>query len=201
MTTPLMFQGAEIWKSQLDRAAQVALVAELRDVAKVAPFRNDTTPGGQKMTVRMSGAGDVSWTSSRAGYVYAETQSDGRAWPRIPVALVDLWHTLTALDQAPDSCLVNFYGEGARMGLHQDRDECDTSWPVVSVSLGDEAQFRVGGPKRSDPTKSIWLSSGDIVVLKGPSRLAYHGIDRIKFGSSALLERGGRLNVTLRVAL
>lgn len=86
------------------------------------------------------------------------------------------------------------------MGLHQDRDEAELDWPVVSISLGDEAMFRVGGQTRRDPTKSVWLKSGDVVVLAGVSRLAYHGIDRIKFGSSTLLDHGGRLNVTLRIA-
>jgi alkylated DNA repair protein (DNA oxidative demethylase) len=94
---------------------------------------------------------------------------------------------------------VNHYGEGARMGLHQDRDEGDFSWPVVSVSLGDEALFRMGGTERHEGTQSLWLSSGDVVVMGGPARLAWHGIDRIRHGSSRLLAKGGRINLTLRV--
>ena len=96
--------------------------------------------------------------------------------------------------------LINYYGECARMGMHQDRDETDTSWPVLSISLGDDALFRVGGLVRKGKTKSHWLQSGDVAMLSGNARLAYHGIDRIKFGTSTLLEKGGRINVTLRVA-
>ena len=99
----------------------------------------------------------------------------------------------------PECCLVNFYSDGARMGLHQDKDEGDFEMPVVSVSLGDDALFRIGGRDRRDPTESVWLSSGDVLVLKRDSRLAYHGIDRVKPGSSTLLSNGGRINLTLRV--
>ena len=152
------------------------------------------------MSVQMSGAGAKAWTSDRAGYRYSDLQADGAKWPDIPERLLELWRTVSGVDRLPDSCLINFYGEGAKMGLHQDRDEADTRWPVVSISLGDDAQFRIGGLSRRDPTRSVWLQSGDVVVLTGQSRLAYHGIDRIKFGSSGLLDRGGRLNVTLRVA-
>jgi alkylated DNA repair protein (DNA oxidative demethylase) len=103
------------------------------------------------------------------------------------------------LDRKPDSCLINYYSGAAKMGLHQDRDEASFDWPVVSISLGDDALFRIGGMDRRDPTESFWLSSGDVVVLQGESRLAYHGVDRVRFGSSRLLEGGGRLNLTLRV--
>jgi alkylated DNA repair protein (DNA oxidative demethylase) len=94
---------------------------------------------------------------------------------------------------------VNHYGAKARMGLHRDADEADFSWPVLSISLGDPGLFRVGGPARSDPTASVLLESGDVVVMGGPGRLAYHGIDRIRFGASCLLPEGGRINLTLRV--
>ena len=148
----------------------------------------------------MSGAGDVAWMSDTSGYRYAGAQPDGQAWPAIPASVLAVWQAVSGVSRAPDSCLVNFYGEGAKMGMHQDRDETETDWPVVSISLGDEALFRVGGQNRRDPTKSVWLQSGDVIVLTGPSRLAYHGIDRIRFGSSPLLPQGGRINVTLRVA-
>ena len=104
------------------------------------------------------------------------------------------------MSRAPDSCLLNYYGEGSRMGMHQDKDEADTRWPVVSISLGDEALFRVGGIEKPSPSKSVWLRSGDVVVLEGAARLAWHGIDRVRFRSSELLPDGGRINVTLRVA-
>lgn len=200
MTVPLDVNGASLWKTYLDRVAQAELVADLRELARAAPFRSYETPGGRQMSVRMSGAGAMAWTSDRAGYRYSAVQANGADWPDIPERLLDIWRAISGVDVLPDSCLVNYYGERAKMGLHQDRDEADTRWPVVSISLGDDAQFRIGGPSRRDPTKSVWLESGDIIVLTGPSRLSYHGIDRIKFGSSALLERGGRINVTLRVA-
>ncbi len=176
------------------------MVDDLRAIAADAPFRNYETPGGKKMSVRMSGAGPRAWLSDRTGYRYAEVQPDGRSWPDIPATVLEVWEKVAEVAREPDSCLVNFYGEGAKMGLHQDRDETDHAWPVVSISLGDEALFRVGGQTRRDPTKSVWLQSGDVVVLTGPSRLAYHGIDRIRFGSDPLLPQGGRINVTLRVA-
>ena len=122
------------------------------------------------------------------------------AWPPVPeTALGDLWRALVDWDRDPDCCLVNFYREGARMGLHQDRDEADFGLPVVSVSLGDEALFRMGNTTRGGKTESVWLRSGDVVVMGGAARLAYHGVDRIRFGSSTLLPDGGRINLTLRV--
>lgn len=200
MAETLEFQGTELWKGLLDRPAQERLLADLRGVASAAPFRQYRTPGGKTMSVRMSGAGALAWMSNLSGYAYAPTQPDGRSWPEIPAGVLSIWTRVVGDSCLPDSCLVNFYGEGAKMGLHQDRDEANTDWPVVSISLGDDAQFRVGGHTRADPTKSIWLTSGDVVVLKGRSRLAFHGIDRIRFRSSNLLDRGGRINVTLRVA-
>ena len=123
----------------------------------------------------------------------------GCPWPPIPERVLTIWRDLVSADRDPDCCLINFYREGARMGLHQDRDEADFSWPVLSVSLGDEALFRMGSELRGGKTRSIWLRSGDVMVMGGDARLAHHGIDRIRFGSSPLLERGGRINVTLRV--
>lgn len=200
MTAPLDLNGAQLWKALLDRAEQTALVADLRDLARDAPFQIYETPGGKRMSVQMSGAGAKVWIADRTGYRYVERQPDGAVWPEIPDRLLKVWRMVSGVDRAPDSCLINFYGEEAKMGLHQDKDEADTTWPVVSISLGDEAQFRVGGLLRRDPTKSVWLKSGDVVVLTGPSRLAYHGIDRIKYRSSTLLERGGRINITLRIS-
>lgn len=200
MESTLQFQGAAVWKGFLDRASQEAAVADLRRVARGAPFRQYITPGGKPMSVRMTAAGALAWMADRKGYRYVRSQPDGASWPEIPETIAAVWSRVSGVERPPDSCLVNYYGEGAVMGLHQDRDEEDTEWPVVSISLGDDALFRLGGVRRRDPTKSIWLQSGDVVVLAGDSRLAYHGIDRIKFGSSTLLKRGGRINVTLRVA-
>jgi alkylated DNA repair protein (DNA oxidative demethylase) len=191
--------GAEILSGYLSPAQQRALVEDLRDVAALAPFRQHVTPSGKKMSVRLTAAGDYGWVSDRSGYRYEPRQFSGEPWPPIPPALLSLWRELADCERSPQCCLVNFYGQATRMGLHQDRDEKDFSCPVLSISLGDEAQFRVGGPSRSDPTRSVWLKSGDIALLRGPSRLAYHGIDKIRFGSSSLLPHGGRINVTLRV--
>ncbi len=121
------------------------------------------------------------------------------AWPAIPAPVLRIWDQVTGLERRPDCCLINYYGEGARMGLHQDKDAADFSYPVVSVSLGDDGLFRIGNPTRGGKTESVWLNSGDVVVMGGPARLAYHGVDRIRFKSSRLLPRGGRLNLTLRV--
>jgi DNA oxidative demethylase len=147
----------------------------------------------------MTSAGRVGWVTDRAGYRYADRHPSGVACPPIPEAVLAIWRGVTGLARDPDCCLVNWYGEGARMGLHQDRDEGDFGWPVVSVSLGDDGLFRMGGAARRDPTTSLWLTSGDVVVMGGAARLAFHGVDRIRFGSSTLLPPGGRLNLTLRV--
>ena len=198
--TVLEVRGVSVWKGLLDRPAQEAMVADLKRVAESAPFRRYETPGGRRMSVRMTAAGDLGWVTDRSGYRYDPMQPGGGPWPSIPASILTVWGKVSGASRMPDSCLVNFYGEGARMGMHQDRDEENASWPVVSISLGDEALFRVGGTTRGGPTASIWLESGDVAVLAGEARLAFHGIDRIRFGSSALLPDGGRINVTLRVA-
>ncbi|MEM8802836.1 MAG: alpha-ketoglutarate-dependent dioxygenase AlkB [Pseudomonadota bacterium] len=195
----LNLNGVAVWAGLLSPGQQAEMVNDLRGLAADAPFRRYQTPHGQ-MSVRMSGAGHRAWFADKSGYHYATAQPDGRNWPEIPASILAVWDAVSGVSQRPDSCLVNFYGEGAKMGMHQDKDEATTDWPVVSVSLGDDALFRVGQSKRGGPTKSIWLHSGDVAVLEGVGRLAYHGIDRIRFRSSALLPEGGRINVTLRVA-
>lgn len=197
--TPINLNESLIFAGLLDRESQESLVDDLRLVAGKAPFKQFETRNGRKIGVRMTCTGEFGWVSDRSGYRYEKAQSDGSDWPEIPGSLLALWDRLADSDRQPQCCLINFYGENVRMGLHQDNDEADYSQPVLSISLGDDALFRVGGTKRSDETKSIWLKSGDIALLTGPSRLAFHGIDRIRFGSSTLLKNGGRLNVTLRV--
>jgi len=150
------------------------------------------------MSVRMSAAGRLGWITDRKGYRYDPMHPSGVAWPPIPDQVLELWQDVTGITREPDCCLINWYGEGAKMGMHQDRDEGDFSWPVVSVSLGDTALFRMGNTTRGGKTESVWLESGDVVVMGGAARLAYHGVDRVKHGSSALLKNGGRLNLTLR---
>ncbi|MBV9550043.1 MAG: alpha-ketoglutarate-dependent dioxygenase AlkB, partial [Alphaproteobacteria bacterium] len=138
------------------------------------------------------------WVSDKAGYRSQPTHPvTGKLWPAIPVVLLELWNRIAAAPP-PDCCLLNLYRAGAKMGLHQDRDEKDLTAPVVGVSLGDDALFRIGGCKRGSASKSVRLASGDVILFGGPARLAYHGIDRIVPGSSRLLPGGGRLSLTLR---
>ncbi len=195
----LVVKGVRLHPALMSRADQEALAADLRAVAAAAPFFRPVTRRGKEMSVRMTSAGRCGWVSDRRGYRYEARHPSGVPWPPIPARVLALWREVTGLDRDPDCCLVNFYHPGARMGLHQDRDEADFAWPVVSVSLGDDALFRIGGPERGDPTASVWLRSGDVAVLEGPARLAFHGIDRVRAGSSTLLGAPGRLNLTLRV--
>lgn len=201
-----MIKGFRVLRGALDPAAQEEAVDALGAVATEAPLVRPLTPWGKPMRVGMTSAGALGWTTDRRGYRYEPAHPEtGRPWPPIPASLLALWARMTGLDTPPDSLLVNHYPEGGRMGLHQDKDEADFDIPVVSLSLGDPAVFRMGGTIRSDPTCSTVLDSGDVVVIGGPARLAFHGVDRIKFGRSALLARSpvfgvGRLNVTLRRA-
>lgn len=192
-------RGFELHKSYLDAAAQAALVERLRDVARQAPLFSPQTPYGKPMSVRMTSAGRFGWYSDRTGYRYVERHPDGGAWPPIPGQVLDIWRDLSGVARDPECCLVNYYTEGAKMGMHQDRDEADFAMPVVSVSLGDSALFRIGNRARGGKTESVWLESGDVMVMGGDARLTYHGVDRIRFGSSSLLPDGGRINLTLRV--
>lgn len=192
-------KGFAVHKGWLDRPAQERMAADLRAVAEAAPFFQPTTPWGKPMSVRMTAAGKYGWMTGKGGYHYAPRHPSGVEWPPIPRSVLAVWRALVSETRMPDCCLVNFYGETARMGLHRDADEADFSWPVLSISLGDPGVFRVGGPERSDPTTSILLESGDVVVMGGPARLAYHGVDRIRFGGSTLLPKGGRINLTCRV--
>ncbi len=200
MTEPtLIVRGVKIYKGALDGATQEALVTALREVVRRAPLFSPMTPYGKAMTVRMTSAGRYGWYADRKGYRYEPRHPDGQDWPPIPEEVLKVWRDLVSDARLPDCCLVNVYRDAARMGMHQDRDEADFGWPVLSVSLGDSALFRIGNTTRGGKTESLWLESGDVVVMGGDARLVYHGIDRIRPGSSTLLEGGGRINLTLRV--
>ncbi|WP_375552830.1 alpha-ketoglutarate-dependent dioxygenase AlkB [Rhodophyticola porphyridii] len=175
------------------------MVDDIRGVLRAAPLFRPQTPYGKQMSVRMTAAGQYGWFSDKSGYRYVDRHPSGVPWPAIPSSILRVWTQVSGVDRDPECCLVNFYAEGARMGLHQDRDEADFSMPVVSISLGDDALFRVGGLSRGGTTESVWLKSGDVAVLSGDARLIYHGVDRTRPGSSALLPKGGRINLTLRV--
>lgn len=180
---------------------QRSLLDLMREIVKTAPLYVPTMPrSGKPMSVRMTNCGSLGWvTDKESGYRYQPTHPvTGDPWPPIPEQLLTLWNEVSAYCAEPEACLVNFYDASAKMGLHQDRDEQNLEAPVVSISLGDACLFRVGGKRRDDPTKSFRLESGDVVVLGGEGRLAFHGVDRIYPNTSALLRRGGRINLTLR---
>ena len=193
-------RGLELRPGYLDRAAQEALLAAVRDAIREAPLYTPTMPRtGQPFSVRMTNCGPLGWVSDAGGYRYqAAHPTTGRPWSPIPELALRAWRELGGYAPLPEACLINVYAPTARMGLHQDRDEKDFSAPVLSLSLGDTCLFRVGGTRRSDPTRSFRLSSGDAVVLGGTARLAFHGVDRILPGTSTLLPEGGRINLTLR---
>ncbi|MBB4186633.1 alpha-ketoglutarate-dependent dioxygenase AlkB [Sinorhizobium terangae] len=185
----------------LDRSRQEELVEAIRLVVTEAPlFVPEMPKTGKPMSVRMTNCGPLGWVTDReGGYRYqAKHPVTGKPWPAMPAALNDIWRAVSASDKEPEACLVNFYSADARMGLHQDRDEKDLETAVVSISLGDTCLFRVGGRERSGQTISFKLASGDVVVLGGEGRLAFHGVDRIYPNTSTLLKNGGRLNLTLR---
>ena len=189
------------YPQRLSRGAQAALLGAIRQILAKAPLYTPRMPrSGSPMTVRMTNAGPLGWvTDKERGYRYQATHpKTGEPWPAIPPMLLALWEELSGYLQPPEACLINYYGGAAKMGLHQDKDEEDFSAPVLSVSLGDTAMFRVGGRSRKDPTRKVELTSGDVVVLGGEDRLAYHGVDRILQGTSDLVAEGGRFNLTLR---
>ena len=198
LAAPLKIRGFDVFQELLSRSEQEELVADIRAIAQAAPMFAPVTPSGRKMSVKMTSGGALGWVTDRSGYRYQAQHPYGMDWPPIPASVLAIWEAVSGVARAPDCCLVNFYGEGAKMGMHQDKDEGNFDWPVVSVSLGDEALFRMGSVERGGSTESLWLKSGDVVVMGGDARLAYHGVDKIRFGSSTLLPKGGRINLTLR---
>jgi alkylated DNA repair protein (DNA oxidative demethylase) len=192
--------GLRVVPNYLDRHAQQSLLAAVEDVMRQAPPYTPRMPkSGRPLSVRMTNCGPLGWITDEHGYRYVPTHPEtGEQWPPIPDMLLRAWQHLSDYPHPPEACLVNLYGPAARMGLHQDRDEEDLAAPLISLSLGDTGLFRIGGTKRSDPTRSFRLASGDALVMSGSTRLAYHGIDRILPGTSTLVPGGGRINLTLR---
>jgi DNA oxidative demethylase len=200
MLTKIMREGIQHYPSFFDRPAQLELIEILRHAVMEAPLFQPVMPRtGRPFSVRMTNLGALGWVSDRSGYRYQATHPEtGMPWPEIPEMVMDVWRKVSNYPHPPEACLVNHYAGGAKMGLHQDRDEEDFAAPVVSISLGDTAVFRIGGTERGGKTETIKLSSGDVLVLGGPSRLCFHGIDRVLSGTSTLLKDGGRINLTLR---
>jgi DNA oxidative demethylase len=195
-----MIPGVLALLGYLGRAEQEALRDEILVLLREAPLFTPRMPRtGKPFSVRMTNFGELGWVSDECGYRYQATHpATGGPWPAMPRRLLEAWRDLAPDVLPPQACLVNFYGAGARMGLHQDRDEQDFSVPVVSLSLGDSCLFRIGGAARRGSTRSLRLDSGDAIAFGGPARLAFHGVDRVYPDTSTLLEGGGRINLTLR---
>ncbi len=200
LDAPLEVNGFKIHLEALCPADQRALVEDLRAVVAAAPFYRPVMPRtGQPYSVRMTNCGPLGWISDKAGYRYEPRHPvTGDPWPAMPDRLLALWDRFAACPVRPEAALINRYQDAAKMGMHRDADEQAANAPVVSVSLGDTALFRMGGPERRGATRSIRLPSGSVVVMGGPARHFFHGVDRILPGSSGLLTGGGRINITMR---
>jgi alkylated DNA repair protein (DNA oxidative demethylase) len=198
-----MAEGAVLLRGHA-RPLQNEIIAALRDMVAQAPFRRMVTPGGHQMSVAMTNCGPLGWTTDRTGYRYVQDDPEtGRPWPAMPPVFAQLAEQAAAaagfVRFSPDACLINRYEPGARMSLHQDRDEQDFGKPIVSVSLGLPAIFLFGSLKRSDKARRFRLEHGDVVAWGGPSRLFFHGVAPLADGEHALLGRQ-RINLTFRKA-
>lgn len=194
-------QGFRHITGYFDPCEQRDLMAAVRRIVAEAPLYVPSMPrSGKLLSVQMTNCGPLGWvTDKERGYRYQATHPiSGRPWPAMPTSLIDLWSDVSGYGAPPEACLVNYYDSSSRLGSHRDADEEDTAAPVVSVSLGDDGVFHLGGLDRRDAKRRLTLRSGDVVVLGGRARMAYHGIDRIIAGSSDLLVEGGRFNLTLR---
>lgn len=201
-----MPDGFRLLPGFFDRSGQQGLMDAVVAATEHTPFWRTTMPRtGQPMSVKLTNFGALGWMSDKhGGYRYESLHPEtGAAWSPIPDPLIQLWQNVSGYPELPEACLVNWYAPGTKMGMHVDWDEEATDAAVVSISLGDKARFRLGGPQRGGKTASMVLSSGDVVVLGGASRRCYHGVDRIYDGTSTLLPRdvfpeGGRINLTMR---
>ena len=193
--------GVQYLPNYLSAGLQKDLISEIRDIVQRAPLYTPQMPRtGKPMSVKMTNCGSLGWvTDKHLGYRYQKDHPvTQNPWPEIPTQLRNLWQELANYSYPLEACLINFYDDTAKMGMHQDRDEQDLKAPVISISLGDDCLFRVGGIKRGGPTKSFRLQSGDVIVLGGEARLAFHGVEKIFPGTSMLLKGSGRINLTLR---
>lgn len=197
----MILQGFSYHAGYLDGSRQRAILAAIRAVVAHSPFYTPTMPrSGKPLSVRMTNCGPLGWLTDKAGgYRYQPTHPEtGQPWPPIPDDILTVWRELADYPVMPEACLINHYAVSSRLGSHIDSDEADKAAPVISISLGDDAVFHIGGLRRADPKHRLTLRSGDVVVLGGSARLAYHGVDRILPGTSDLLPEGGRINLTLR---
>ena len=200
-TVEIIRDGVKLWPGYFDLPAQQSLLQAIRSGTESAPLFTPKMPRtGKEMSVRMTNFGSLGWvTDKENGYRYqAMHPVSGKPWPEIPDSLLNLWSDLADYPHPPEACLVNYYDDVAKMGMHQDRDEEQFEAPVLSVSLGNDCLFRVGGTSRGGKTQSFRLRSGDVMMLSGEARLAFHGVDRIYPDTSPLLKQGGRVNLTLR---
>ena len=193
--------GFAYYPGYLSRARQQELIDAVREaIDGEAPFFQNRMPRtGQPVSVVGSNFGPLGWIADVDGYKYTTVHpKTARSWPPMPPLLLQLWSTLTSYPATPEACLINWYREGNKMGMHVDRDEQDIGAPIVSISLGDTARFRIGGTVRGGKTHCLKLSSGDVVVMAGAARQCYHGVDKIFPGTSTLVPKGGRINLTMR---
>jgi DNA oxidative demethylase len=196
-----IIEGLSHYEGLLNPSEQSVLVAVIKEIIASSPLYVPTMPkSGRPLSVRMTNCGALGWvTCKELGYRYQASHPETQEpWPAIPAQILKIWHLVAGIDAEPEACLINWYDGSAKLGLHVDRDEDEFAAPVVSISLGDDAWFRIGGLKRRDPTRRILLKSGDVVVMGGASRLIHHGIDRILPGTGELLQEAGRYNLTLR---
>jgi alkylated DNA repair protein (DNA oxidative demethylase) len=198
-----MAEGAVLLRG-FARPIEDELIAAINEIAGQAPFRQMVTPGGHRMSVAMTNCGNFGWVTDRTGYRYDTLDPEtGKPWPAMPASFSDLAERAADLAGfagfSPDACLINRYQPGARMSLHQDKDEQDFGSPIVSVSLGLPATFLFGGLKRTDKPRRFRLEHGDIVVWGGPTRLAFHGVAPLADGEHGRMGRQ-RINLTFRRA-
>jgi alkylated DNA repair protein (DNA oxidative demethylase) len=201
-------EGARLFRNRLSLAEQRAILDDVAAIMEEAPPFRPQMPTGPYMINSLTNCGPLGWLSDKRGYRYEPAHPvTGKPWPPIPSAVLAVAkHAAADTGYAfePDACLVNIYAADGRLSLHRDYDEADYAWPIVSLSFGNDADFQLGGAKRTGPSQTFTLHSGDVFVLAGESRLRYHGVKRIRSGTSPLehkvLPQGGRINLTLRRA-